>query len=156
MSRTQIRVTLERAENEMLRVEAERRGILPATLAAEFVRQGLKRAAAQKQVEGPAAQLKRWLEPFLDDLRRRGGWPTDITITVFDHIRDEARDLYEAAAEDVGRSALNREIGRMIKERLHAQVVGPRTKPKIKKVSRTRGSLIQLATLLEPKDRQES
>src|SRR3954462_6808060 len=102
MTRTQIRVTLERAENEKLRVEAERRGILPATLAAEFVREGLKRAAAQKQVDRPAAQLKRWLEPLLDDLRRRRGWPPDITVAVFDQIRDEARDLYDAAAEDVG------------------------------------------------------
>jgi hypothetical protein len=151
VTRTQIRVTLERVENDSLAVEAARRGILPATLAAEFVREGLKRAAAAKNVERPAAQLKRWLEPFLDDLRERGGWPEDITITVFEHIRDQAHDLYDAATEDVGRSALNRELGRMIKERLDAEVVRSGTQPKVKKVRRDSGSLIQLATLLKPK-----
>ncbi|WP_300974470.1 hypothetical protein [Sphingomonas sp. LHG3406-1] len=144
-------MTLAREDNEKLAVEAARRGILPATLAAEFVREGLKRAAAEKKVERPAAELKRWLEPFLGDLRRRGGWPEDITITVFEHIRDQAHDLYDAAAEDVGRSALNRELGRMVKERLDAEVVTIGTRPKVKKVRRNSGSLIQLATLLKPK-----
>ena len=157
MSRTQIRVSLDRHENDDLRSEADRRGLLPATLAAEFIRTGLACAQRQKRTDRPAAELKRWLEPVLDDIRKRGSWPKDVTVQVFDLIRDQAGDLYEAAIADVEQGSLNREIGRLIKERLDARVVrNERKRPSTIKVSRKRGSLIQLATLLEPKSGAES
>jgi hypothetical protein len=157
MSRTQIRVSLDRLENEQLRSEAARRGLPPATLAAEFIREGVAKASRQQAGPTSAAELKRWLGPILDEIRDRRGWPHDVTVQVFDLIRDQALDLYEGAAAEIDRKALNSEIGRLVKQRLGARVLrDAKRRPQTIKVGRKRGSLIQRATLLEPDNGAQS
>lgn len=150
MPRTRILLSLDQDLYEQLKREAARRRMLPASLAAELVARGIAGSRNADVSDRPPSALKRWLEPYLDGLRESGDWPADVTVEVFDHIRDEAFDLYEAAREEVGRDMLNREIGRMVKERLAARVKKRAGQPMRIKISPKRGSLIKLATLLEP------
>ena len=135
---------------ELYRAAAER-NTAPAAFALELIERGLATRPASSLSGSAQRQLYDWLEPRLDRLRQRGGWAPDITVTIFDEIRDDAPDLYDAAAAEVGRHRLNRDIGRMIKERLHARVLMDEGKPRRIKVPRSRRSLVQLATLLEPR-----
>ena len=129
---------------------AEERNTALAAFALELIERGLA-SRSSSQLSGCAQRkLYDWLEPRLDRLRQQGEWAPDITVTIFDQIRDDASDLYRRAVAEVGRDRLNRDIGRMIKERLHARVLKEGDKPKRIKVPRGRRSLIQLATLLEP------
>ena len=134
---------------ELYRAAAER-NTAPAALALELIERGLASHSASP-LSGAQRNLYDWLEPRLDRLRQEGSWPPDITLTIFDEIRDDARGLYDAAVAEVGRDRLNRDIGRMIKERLHARVLTEGGKPCRIKVPRSRRSLVQLATLLEPR-----
>ena len=135
---------------ELYRAAAER-NTAPAAFALELIERGLASHSVSPLSGTAQRELYDWLGPRLDKLRQEGSWPPDITLTIFDEIRDDARGLYDAAVAEVGRDRLNRDIGRMIKERLHARVLTEGGKPRRIKVPRSRRSLVQLATLLEPR-----
>ena len=139
---------------ELYRAAAER-NTAPATFALELIERGLASSSSSELSGSAQRRLYDWLEPRLDRLRQQGDWASDITVTIFDQIRDGAHDLYEAAVAEVGRDRLNRDIGRTIKERLHACVLTEGGKPRRIKVPRARRSLVQLATLLEPRPPRE-
>jgi predicted DNA-binding protein len=156
MSRVQIRVTQSPAAHRRLREVAARLSKQPATLAAELIEEGLERLSDSHVPASPTIELKRWLEPYLSDLLREGDWPPDVTVHVFELIRDRALDLYLAAAEEIGRKTLNRELGRLVKERLRARVIMRDGRPQLVKVSRNSKSLIQAASLLEPNSEEDT
>lgn len=147
---TKVTVSLDDAEFDALREEAERLNVAPARLATRWIEERVR--ALGNDAARPSAALLDWLGPRLDALRAEGGWEPDIGFRVFDWIRDEAMDLYEAAAKEISSATLNREIGRFIRERLAADVIMHDGKPKTRRVRASDQRLVTGVTLLQPRD----
>ena len=150
LSGTRLKISLHPAELDALRSAADLRQISPAMLATRYVQKGLAREQEGNALLRPSARLLEWLRPQLDALRDAGDWPADITIGLFGRIEAEVLDLYEAAADELGRQPLNQELGRFIREGLRARPVMRDGKPHFKKLGKARQSLVTGATLLEP------
>lgn len=150
MPETRLKVSLHPSELEALRAAAERRQMTAAMLATRFVQEGLANEQGADAGVRPSAKLLEWLHPQLVDLRETGDWPSDITIRLFARIGTEVPALYAAAAAELGNAALNREIGRFVREGLQARPIMRDGAPHFKRLSRARQGLITGATLLEP------
>lgn len=133
-----------------MRLAARLRQISSSMLATRFIQEGLAREREAGAELRPSSRLLEWLRPQLQALLETGGWPSDITIRLFARIEAEAMDLYEASAGELGRPALNQEIGRFIREGLRARPVMRDGKPHFRKLGKARKGLVTGATLLEP------
>ena len=135
--------------DEWLRREAFAQRTLPATLAARLVSEAHARSAGQTEV-GPWLELSDWVRTQVDIFRLRRDWDTDIILLVFHLIEKQAIELYIAAEAELGRTALNQGIARLVRTRLGVGVVSRNDRAHVVRVPKNRTTLIKTYSLLEP------
>ena len=148
MPRIRMTLSLEAEDYAELTRIAHEEHTLPATLAARLILREIRRRSPRPA--DPLSALTDWLGPRIDAVREAGAWPPDVMIDFYEAIEREAPDLYAAAEADVGRLALNPNLGRFMRARLGAVVVMRNGRPHVRRVPTQRSTLIQTVTLLKP------
>jgi hypothetical protein len=139
---------------DALKGMAGKLGITEADAAARLVEQGLEpflglgadvdQAKAERQLLDVAASLAK------EEVEGSAEWNERLTFAVFERIRREHRPLYDLAASDGRRDAVNRRIARQIKTATGAQVRKRGGRAVSLKVPRGSEALIGDYTLLLP------
>lgn len=150
MARVRMLLSLPSLDYDRLSQAAARHRTLPATLAARLIANALVDTVDDDKARGPFQALSEWLAQRLDLVHARQEWLSDITVSVFEMIEDEAIALYKAAESELGRTALNQSIARIVRTRLGAAVLRRDDRPHIARVPRGRTVLIKTYTLLRP------
>jgi hypothetical protein len=147
-----IQLNLRPVYREALRKWAEASGLTEADAAARLVEQGLEqhlepgadvdRARAERQLLDLAATLAR------EEVANSADWNERLTLTVFERIRHEHRELYDRAIAGGLRDAVNPRIARQIKTAVGARVKMRGKRPATRKAPRGSAALISDYTLL--------
>ena len=150
MSQTRMTVTLNAEVYRRLCKAAQAERLRPATLAAHMIDTVLRQRIDMPEAQSPFLALVDWVASRVDEIRAAGGWPEDVTIAIFERIEREAVHLYAAAQAELGQANLNRNIGRLIRKRLGADVRTRGGRAVVIPVRADRTSLIKTASLLVP------
>lgn len=145
-----VRLPAGRLDELRQRAEAER--IAMSTLAGRYILAGLDAASGNATAgSSPMHALIEWLGPHLDAIRESGHWSADVVLSIFEHIESDNLGLYRAAANDVGEATLNKHLGRLIRNRLGAEVMRREDgKPWQTRVPSDRTTLVKFYTRLKP------